>query len=83
VIKELPEMLRGRQLGEIPRLLEDELRRLGMPAAGLEHADSELDAVRKAFAWARAGDLLVLLVHKHRDAAVDLIRTATPGSPLE
>lgn len=83
VIKELPEMLRGRRLGEIPRLLEDELLRLGMPAAGLEHADSELDAARRALAWARAGDLLVLLVHKHRDEVLELIRTASPGSPLE
>lgn len=83
VVKEMPEMLRGRQLGEVPLVLEDELRRLGMPAAGLERADSELDAVRKALAWARPGDLLVLLVHKHRDEVLELIRTASPGSPLE
>ncbi len=83
VVKEMPEMLRGRQLGEVPLVLEDELRRLGMPAAGLERADSELDAVRKALAWARPGDLLVLLVHKHRDEVLELIRTTPPGSPLE
>jgi cyanophycin synthetase len=76
VIKELPEMLRGRQLGEVPVLLEDELRRLGMPAAGIERAASELEGVQKALAWARPGDLLVLLVHKHRDKVLELIREA-------
>ena len=73
VVKELPEMLRGRQLGEVPAVLEDELRRLGVPAAHLERADSELEAVNRALAWARPGDLLVLLVHKHRDEVVRMI----------
>ena len=73
VVKELPEMLRGRQLGEVPAVLEDELRRLGVPAAHLERADSELEAVNRALAWARPGDLLVLLVHKHRDEVVRML----------
>ena len=73
IVKELPEMLRGRQLGEVPAVLEDELRRLGVPAAHLERADSELEAVNKALAWARPGDLLVLLVHKHRDEVVRML----------
>jgi len=73
IVKELPEMLRGRQLGEVPAVLEDELRRLGVPAAHLERADSELEAVNRALAWARPGDLLVLLVHKHRDEVVRML----------
>jgi cyanophycin synthetase len=86
VVKELPEMLRGRQLGEVPAVLEDELRRLGAPAAKIERADSELEAVRKALAWAQPGDLLVLLVHKHREEVLRLIgtqaRSTSPPSPL-
>ena len=81
MVKELPEMLRGRQPGEIPVLLEDELLRLGVPAANLERAASELEAVKKALAWARPGDLLVLLVHKHRDEVLRLLRTAQPSYP--
>ncbi len=81
VIKELPEMLRGRQPGEVPMLLQDELLRLGLPPAGLERADTELAAIRKSLSWARPGDLLVLLVHKQRDEVLELIRTAQPFSP--
>ncbi len=78
VVKEMPEMLRGRQLGEVPLVIEDELLRLDMPAAAIERADSDLDAVHKALAWAQPGDLLVLLVHKHRDEVLKLIRTMPP-----
>jgi len=37
--------------------------------------------VKKALAWARPGDLLVLLVHKHRDEVLRLLRTAQPSYP--
>ncbi|HEV8581410.1 MAG TPA: Mur ligase family protein [Thermoanaerobaculia bacterium] len=78
IVKELPEMLRGRLAGEVPVLLEGELRRLGMPAGELERTDTELEAVRRALAWAQPGDLLVLLVHTQRDEVVELIRQARP-----
>jgi cyanophycin synthetase len=73
IVKELPEMLRGRQPGEVPAILESELRRLGVPAEALSHAPTELDAVRQALAWARPGDLLVLLVHTQRDEVMALL----------
>ncbi|HZF07891.1 MAG TPA: Mur ligase family protein [Thermoanaerobaculia bacterium] len=68
VLKELPAMLRGRQPGEVPALLEAELRRLGAPPEKLERAGSDVEAVERALAWARSGDLLVLLVHTDREA---------------
>jgi cyanophycin synthetase len=70
MIKELPEMLRGRPPGEIPAILEDELRRNGVPAESIERADSELEGARRLLAEARAGDLVVLLVHTQREAVV-------------
>ncbi len=73
VIKELPEMLRGRPEGEVPAILEDELRRLGAAEAHLGRAHNEIEAVREALAWARPGDLLVLLVHTQRDAVLELL----------
>jgi cyanophycin synthetase len=73
LIKELPEMLRGRQPGEVPEILEDELRRLGVPADRLERVDSEIEAVRRALDWARPGDLLVLLVHTQRKKVLELL----------
>ena len=78
VIKELPEMLRGRQAGEVPAILEHELLRLGVPSSSLTHAADDPDAVRKALQWSRPGDLLVLLVHTRRAEVLEILRTAAP-----
>ena len=66
---------RGRPIGEIPGLLADEFRRLGLPAAAIEFGESEVDAVGKALDWARPGDLLVLTVHSSRAAVLELLAT--------
>ena len=79
VIKELPEMLRGRPPGEVPALLEDELRRLGAGDEAIARADGELEAVRQALAWSRRGDLLLLLVHTQRDAVLALLGRLRAG----
>jgi len=73
VVKDLPEMLRGRGPGEVPALLRDELLRLGAPPASLTMAGTELEGIREALAWARPGDLLILLAHTQRDAVLALI----------
>lgn len=73
LVKELPEMLRGRSEGEVPALLEDELRRLGADDGSLGRARNEMEAVRQALAWARTGDLLLLLIHTQRDAVMELL----------
>lgn len=77
IVKELPEMLRGRPAGEIPALLEDELLRLGASPGDVVRADDDPDAVRKALAWIRPGDLALLLVHTRRDEVLDILRNAT------
>jgi UDP-N-acetylmuramyl tripeptide synthase len=59
VIKELPAMLRGRVLGEVPALLR---AALGSTVAVHEEADEEA-AARHLLAWAEPGDVLVLPVH--------------------
>ena len=76
VVKEDEAHLRGREPGEIPRLLRASLLAHGMPGAAIAMCDSELDAVRHAFAWARTGDVLVLPVHSSvaRAATLELIR---------
>jgi UDP-N-acetylmuramyl tripeptide synthase len=66
VIKEMQSYLRGREAGEVPALLRAELDRLGAPADAIGIEESETDGVRSAFAWAREGDLLVLLSHAAR-----------------
>ncbi len=74
IVKELPTMLRGRRLGEVPAILEDELLRLGARREEVAHAATELEAVRQALDWARPGDLLLLLVHTDREEAMAMLR---------
>ncbi|MEI8296791.1 MAG: Mur ligase family protein [Pseudomonadota bacterium] len=63
VLKEDEAHLRGRALGEIPRLLRAELLRLGLPDAALPMCSTELEAARCALGWAKPGDVLALPVH--------------------
>jgi cyanophycin synthetase len=73
VVKDLPSMLRGRNAGDVPAILVDELRRLGVPEGRFETAETEIEAVHRALAWARPGDLLILLVHTQRDEVLALL----------
>jgi cyanophycin synthetase len=81
ILKELPEMLRGRQPGEVSAILEDELRRQGVSSEQIGHAGSELEGVRKALAEARPGDLLILLVHTQREEVLETLTSPTPPPP--
>jgi len=63
VIKENETQLRGRTPGEVPRILYAALAKLGLPHAALPLAGSEVEAARRALAWAQPGDVLALPVH--------------------
>jgi len=87
IIKELTLHLRGRELGELPALIEDELRQAGWDESRFSHAPSEMDAVRQALAWAQDGDLLLLLAHDAREEVLGLVQRLAaegwrPGDPL-
>lgn len=68
VIKEMARLLRGRTAGDIARVLADELLALGLAKSQVEIAENEFAAVRRALAWARDGDLLVLPIHLEKAA---------------
>jgi UDP-N-acetylmuramyl tripeptide synthase len=63
VVKENEAHLRGREPGEVPRLILAELKRLGLPESALPVRNSEVDAAHCALEWARPGDVLALPVH--------------------
>ncbi len=63
VIKENEAFLRGRPPGEIPRIIRDELIRSGLTESAILMAVSEMESVRVALDWARAGDVLALPIH--------------------
>ena len=64
VIKEIARMLRGRALGEVPRMLESELLAAGFARGRIERISDEVDAARHLLHWAAAGDLIVLPIHQ-------------------
>jgi UDP-N-acetylmuramyl tripeptide synthase len=63
VIKELTAMLRGREAGEVPALLERALRAAGLPVERLQHGGDEAEAARRLLDAAERGDVVVLPVH--------------------
>lgn len=87
ILKEMPEMLRGREPGGVTRVLRRALLDAGAAAGQLAEAPSELAAVRAALQWAQPGDLLVLPAHTQRTAVGALLQGLgrqgwKPGEPL-
>jgi cyanophycin synthetase len=81
VVKENEGHLRGREAGEIPRLIRAELLRAGLPEAALPVRMSELEAARCALEWAQPGDVLALPVHSPAARAQVLQMLAAMSSP--
>ncbi|MEE8134110.1 MAG: cyanophycin synthetase, partial [Gemmatimonadales bacterium] len=87
LIKEMRKFLRGRPEGEVPELIEQELRACGAHAEQLERVDTEWQGVRAALAWAAPGDFLFLPIHADRDLVLQLMERLkrvdwAPGNPV-
>jgi len=76
VVKELRSYLRGRSEGEVPALIVEELRNAGASSRSIDTAFDEIEAARKALAWAGPGDLVILPTHEDRDGVEGLLRDA-------
>ncbi len=63
VIKELPEMLRGRALGEVPALLRRALLDAGLAEAQFQLGGDEIASALLLLEAVRPGDVLVLPLH--------------------
>jgi len=90
VLKGVDGYARGRAEDEVAEHLRASLLALGYPGEQIRFARRELDAVRVALGWARAGDTLVLPVHalSARAATADLLAALTTrdwraGTPVE
>ena len=79
VVKEDEAHLRGRDPGEVPRVIRAALRRAGLPESALPMRKSELEAVSCALEWARPGDVLALPVHSR--AAREAVLRMLAGLP--
>jgi len=77
VVKEIPTHLRGRALGEIPRIIRSALLAAGLPQSAIQMHGGEAEAAECALDWARPGDVLGLLVHgaDARATVLDLLKS--------
>jgi UDP-N-acetylmuramyl tripeptide synthase len=66
IVKELPEMLRGRACGEVPALLAHALRDAGLAEAQIDNrGDDEAAAARALLGRVRPGDVVVMPLHSN------------------
>jgi len=72
-VKELADYLRGREPGEVPRIIQGEMVRLGAPAETVSVHPDEVDAAQALFSWARPGDMLLLSALAQRQEVLDLV----------
>ena len=72
IIAEHEDYLRGREPGEVPRIIRAELLCQGLPMESIEVCTSEVEAARHALDWARPGDVLALMVHSATARAATL-----------
>ncbi len=63
VLKDMSGYERGRQPGEVPAILQQQLLKSGMHDEQLRICLDEVAAVRSILEWAQAGDVLALPVH--------------------
>lgn len=87
IVRDMPSKLRGREPGEVPALIHQYLAKMNYPKDQTLDADTEVEAVQKAFEWAQPGDLLVLLIYEKRDEPMGLIERLraenwTPGQTV-
>ena len=61
MVSELAVYHRGREHGDVFAVIQDELLSSGAKSQQIEHFEEEIDAFDAAFAWARPGDLIIML----------------------
>jgi cyanophycin synthetase len=81
LVKELPQMLRGRALGEVPALLLQALRQHGVQHAQVHTGADEASAALALLDESLAGDLVVLPLHSRDGRAAVEQRLAHDGLP--
>lgn len=65
VLKDIDGMLRGRAVGEVAKILRQELVHCGLHDDTIVECLEEFEAARSALASARAGDVVVLPIHSN------------------
>ena len=75
IVSELAHYYRGRNPGEVFGLIRDELLRCGASEDQIEHNDEEIESFDSALAWARPGDLVIMLALERSPALYERLKT--------
>ena len=75
IVSELAHYYRGRDPGEVYGLIKDELLRCGAREDQIEHNDEEIESFDSALAWARPGDLVIMLALERSPALYERLET--------
>ena len=61
IVSELPKYHRGREHGDVFRLIRDELLTVGAKDEQVRHHEEEMESLQDAIDWAQPGDLVIML----------------------
>jgi UDP-N-acetylmuramyl tripeptide synthase len=61
VVSELPKYHRGREHGDVFRIIRDELLEIGAADEQVRHHEEEMESFEDALGWAQPGDLVIML----------------------
>jgi cyanophycin synthetase len=67
IVRDMPDYLRGRVLGEVPDILRRAFVGAGIPASVIDQAADERASVAHALAWAQPGDMIAVFAHTERE----------------
>lgn len=76
ITAELNDYLRGRELGEIPKLMAKTAKEYGMSEENILFTDSPLTGTKAIIEQLEADDLALLMVLSNRDEVVELLKTS-------
>ena len=83
LVKELDAYRRGREPGEVARIIEMRLEELGSPPEARQRTADEFDTLRTALEWGRRGDVVLLVIHSDREEVLQQLEAlrATGWAP--
>lgn len=83
LIKERPQMLRGRSPGSVSALIEQALQQAGLAPSRCARVDDEEVAAMQLLNWARPGDVVVLPLHTTavRERVLSVLQASPSAQP--
>jgi len=75
---EIEKYARGRERGEIAKLLHERFLALGAGKTQLQHHETEIGALKDALNWAEPGDLVIMLSLAEQEAVLAHLQNQTP-----